>query len=297
MAEAPTGWSVDIEDADVNFSGGETDQTRMATITPPEDASKGAVHFKFQTKDGEVYDQRSNQIEYEHIGRHPILANAATKVTRLDLKRMGNRIACVVGVGDPVPDTLRGIGYEIDLFEVADLDRDQLKGYDTVILGPRTFDALTGLDRKFDELLAYVEEGGTLISQFNTTSSRAKSRFSSPYPLQLSRDRVSEEHVEMRMLIPDHPVFNVPNKISSEDFDDWIQERGLYFSNNWDSKYDAVLSANDRGEAPRNGGMLIAQYGKGWYAYTGLSFFRQLPEGNPGAIRFFVNLISLGHGN
>lgn len=296
-ADAPDGWAVDIADARMDFSQGDSDQTRTATITPPPGASESTIHFKFLTEDGQTYDQRSNQIEYDHIGRQPILAKAATKVTRLDLKRMGNRIACVVGVGDPVPETLEGIGYEIDLFDVADLDRDRLKGYDTVILGPRTFDALTGLDRKFDELLAYVEEGGTLISQFNTTSSRAKSKFSSPYPLQISRDRVSEEHVEMRMLQPQHPVFNVPNKITAKDFDNWIQERGLYFSDNWDDHYDAVLSANDRGEPPRDGGMLIAQYGKGWYAYTGLSFFRQLPEGNPGAIRFFVNLISLGHGN
>ena len=297
IADAPSGWAVDIEDAEVSFAQGDAEASRIAIITPPAGASEGTVYFKFQTDDGNTYDQRSNQIEYEHIGRQPILAKAATKVTRLDLKRMGNRIAVVLGVGDPVPETLANIGYEVDLFDVVDLDRNQLKGYDSVVLGPRTFDALTGLDQKFDELLAYVEAGGTLISQFNTTSSRAKSRFKSPYPLQLSRDRVSEEHVEMRMLQPDHPVFNVPNKISSKDFDNWIQERGLYFSNTWDDRYDAVLSANDRGEPPRDGGLLITQYGKGWYAYTGLSFFRQLPEGNPGAIRFFVNLISLGHGN
>jgi hypothetical protein len=99
------------------------------------------------------------------------------------------------------------------------------------------------------------------------------------------------------MINPEHPVFNFPNKISSADFENWIQERGLYYAGSWDDHYEAVISANDRGEPPRDGGLLIAQYGKGWYAYTGLSFFRQLPEGNPGAIRLFVNLISLGHGN
>ena len=297
IAEAPEGWSVDFDQSEVSITGANSEQTRIATIHPPANASEGTIYFKLRTENGETYDLRSNQIEYDHVGRQPILAKAATKVTRLDLKRAGNRVACVVGVGDPVPETLKRIGYEVDLIDVANLDRNQLKGYDSVILGPRTFDALTGLDKKFEELLAYVEDGGTLISQFNTTSSRTKSKFSSPYPLQLSRDRVSEEHVEMRMLKPKHPVFNVPNKIKAKDFDNWIQERGLYFSNNWDEKYEAVISANDRGEPPRDGGLLIAPYGKGWYAYTGLSFFRQLPEGNPGAIRFFVNLISLGHGN
>ena len=100
----------------------------------------------------------------------------------------------------------------------------------------------------------------------------------------------------MKILSPDHPVFNSPNRILDKDFDDWIQERGLYFASSWDEAYEPLLSAHDRGEPPRNGGLLVARYGKGWYAYTGLSFFRQLPEGNPGAIRLFVNLISLGHG-
>ncbi len=251
LADAPRGWSVEIDDARLEFPQGDSAQTRLAKITPPAGASEGTIQFRFNTSGGETFDYRSNQIEYEHIGRQPILARAATKVTRLDLKRMGNRIAVIVGVGDPVPETLTNIGYEVDLIDVADLDRNQLKGYDSVILGPRTFDALTGLDRNYDELLAYVQNGGTLISQYNTTSSRAKSKFRSPYPLQISRDRVSEEHVEMRMLKPEHPVFNVPNKITAKDFDNWIQERGLYFSNDWDDNYEAVISANDRGEPPR----------------------------------------------
>ena len=101
----------------------------------------------------------------------------------------------------------------------------------------------------------------------------------------------------MRILQPDHPVFNIPNRITERDFDNWIQERGLYYASSWDDKYAALLSANDRGESPKDGGLLVAQHGKGWYVYTGLAFFRQLPEGNAGAIRLFVNLISLGHGN
>lgn len=296
-ATAPDGWSVKIADPQVSIKEIGAEQILIAVIHPPSGASEGTILFSVQANDGNVYSQRSNQIDYEHIGRQPILAKAATKVTRLDLKRGGSRIACIEGVGDPVPETLSRIGYKVDLIQVSDIDHDRLKNYDTVILGPRAFDALEGLDKRFDELAAYVEAGGTLISQFNTTSSRTKSQFTAPYPLSLSRDRVSEESVEMRMLNPNHPIFNVPNKITASDFENWIQERGLYFADSWDSKYEALISANDRGEPPRNGGLLVAQYGKGWYAYTGLSFFRQLPEGNPGAIRFFVNLISLGHGN
>ena len=297
VAEAPRGWSVSIADSDISISNKETVQVLTATVKPPARASEGNLFFKFVGANGKSYPMSSNQIEYEHIGRQPILTRARTKLTRLDLSRAGNRIGCVEGVGDPVPETLLRIGYEVDRILVEDIDRKSLNKYDTVILGPRAFDALAGLDNRFDELKAYVKAGGTLISQYNTTSSRTKSKFSAPYPLQISRDRVSEEIVEMRILQPEHPVFNVPNKISTIDFENWIQERGLYFANSWDDNYEALISANDRGEPPRDGGLLVAQYGKGWYAYTGLSFFRQLPEGNPGAIRLFVNLISLGHGN
>jgi LmbE family N-acetylglucosaminyl deacetylase len=297
VAEAPKGWSVDIANPQVSFSDRDSVRVMKAVIKPPSKASEGIVFFKIVGANGKNYPMSSNQIEYEHIGRQPIMARARTKLTRLDLSRAGNRIACIEGVGDPVPETLLRIGYDVDRILVEDIDRKRLTNYDTVILGPRAFDALVGLDKRFDELTAYVEAGGTLISQYNTTSSRTKSKFRSPYPLQLSSDRVSEEKADMRMLQPEHPVFNVPNKITASDFENWIQERGLYFADSWDDHYDALISANDRGEPPRDGGLLVAQYGNGWYAYTGLSFFRQLPEGNPGAIRLFVNLISLGHGN
>ncbi|MCB1120625.1 MAG: hypothetical protein KJT03_03680, partial [Verrucomicrobiae bacterium] len=297
VADAPKGWSVDIAEPQVALAEAGSVAERTVLITPPGKAAEGSIFFKVISTSGNTYDQRSNLIDYEHVGRLALLAKAETKLTRLDLHRAGNHIACVEGVGDPVPETLMRIGYTIDRIQVEDIDHERLKQYDSVILGPRVFDALTGLDKKFDELLAYVEAGGTLVCQYNTTASRTKSEFRTPYPLRLSRDRVSEENAEMRILKPDNPVFNRPNKIVPSDFENWIQERGLYFADSWDEHYEAVISANDRGEPPRDGGLLIAPYGKGWYVYTGLSFFRQLPEGNPGAIKLFVNLISLGHGN
>lgn len=296
-AEGPRGWKIEIEEPKFDLS--ESDATRSIAIkvTPPALASVGSIAFTAVDESGKVFDSSSKEIFYEHIGRQPILKRAVTRVTRLELARGGNRIACIEGVGDTIPETLSRIGYEVDRLTVEDIESERLDKYDTVILGPRAFDAYAGLDKKFEVLLGYMEKGGTLVSQYNTTSFRAKSRFSSPYPIHLSRDRVSEENVEMRLLQPKHAVFNFPNKITKNDFDNWIQERGLYFASRWDGKYDALISANDRGEPPRDGGLLVTQYGKGWYAYTGLSFFRQLPEGNPGAIRLFVNLISLGHGN
>ncbi|MCH6257627.1 PIG-L family deacetylase [Puniceicoccaceae bacterium K14] len=295
--EVSKDWVVDIENAAVSIPQKETSQVVTVKVTPPAGASEANVTFSVLSDSGKRFDLDSKNIEYEHIGRHAILSQAKTKLVRLDLARAGNKIACIEGVGDTVPDTLERIGYDVDRIEIPNITTTDLQKYDTVILGPRAFDAHVGLDRAFEFLTAYVKNGGTLISQFNTTSFRSKSKFSSPYPIQLSRDRVSEEKVEMRILKAEHPVFNTPNKITKSDFDDWIQERGLYYASSWDDKYDALVSANDRGESPKDGGLLVAQYGKGWYAYTGLSFFRQLPEGNSGAIRLFVNLISLGHEN
>lgn len=295
-AVGPRDWKIHIAQPKYELkTEGETHRIRVS-VTPPAAASEGKIVFKAVSDSGKEFDSSYKEIFYEHIGRQPILNRAVTKVTRLDLARRGNRIACIEGVGDTVPDTLSRIGYEVEKVSIEELEVGRLDNYDTVILGPRVFDAHAGLDKRFDVLLNYVENGGTLVSQYNTTSFRTKSQFSSPYPIRLSRDRVSEEKVEMRMLQPDHAVFNVPNEISSRDFDNWIQERGLYFASSWDDRYDALISANDRGEPPRDGGLLVAPYGKGWYVYTGLSFFRQLPNGNPGAIRLFVNLISLGHG-
>ena len=132
-----------------------------------------------------------------------------------------------------------------------------------------------------------------MIVQYNT-SHRLKTDQFAPYPLELSRDRVTDENAEVRILKPKHPAMSTPNKITNEDFEGWVQERGLYFPNTWDSEYTALLSSNDEGESKKDGGLLVAKYGKGYYVYTGYSWFRELPEGVPGAYRIFVNLVSLG---
>lgn len=293
----PDSWTIEPSSEKIELDSKNNEASFRFIVTPPESGDEASVEFQIKNSKGNVFNLSSELIDYEHIGRHETLAEARTKLIRLELARGGNRIAALEGVGDTIPDTLERIGYELTRITVGEISAEGLKGFDTVILGPRAFDALEGLDKVFDELALYVEGGGTLISQFNTTSSRAKSKFSAPYPISLSRDRISEEHAKLQILDADHPVFNFPNKIGPADFDNWIQERGLYFASQWDNHYTALLSGNDRGESAKEGSLLVAPYGKGWYAYTGLSFFRQLPEGNPGAIRLFVNLISLGHEN
>ncbi|MFT7670997.1 MAG: hypothetical protein ACI8X5_003712, partial [Planctomycetota bacterium] len=143
-------------------------------------------------------------------------------------------------------------------------------------------------------LLEYCRSGGTLVLQYNTRHALKTESFS-PYPITLSRDRVTEEDAAVRFLAPEHAVLNQPNKLTPADFDGWVQERGLYFPSAWDEAYQAILSWNDRGEEPKDGSLLVAAYGEGFYVYSGISFFRELPAGVPGAYRLLVNLLSLGH--
>jgi hypothetical protein len=146
-----------------------------------------------------------------------------------------------------------------------------------------------------DDLLNYVKDGGTVVMQYNINFDFGKEKLS-PYPFKLSRDRVTEENAEVRILKPDHPVLNTPNKIIPKDFEGWVQERGLYFASEWDPAFEAIFSMNDKKEAPKDGSLLIAKYGKGYFVYTGISFFRQLPAGVSGAYKLFANLISLSKG-
>ena len=161
------------------------------------------------------------------------------------------------------------------------------------MVGVRAYNTNENLKFAQATLLDYVKNGGTVIVQYNTSNGMVTDQLG-PYPFKLSRDRVTVEDAPVRLLKPRHPALSTPNKITARDFEGWVQERGLYFPGQWDARYEALLSASDPGEAPLDGGLLVAQYGKGYYIYTGYAFFRQLPAGVPGAFRLFTNLISIG---
>jgi hypothetical protein len=198
-----------------------------------------------------------------------------------------------MGAGDEIPSALNQIGCEVDLIKIDDIQLQKLKQYDAVIMGVRAYNTEENIKFKQNALLEYVKEGGTMLVQYNTSNGVVGKNLG-PYPLTVSRGRVTVEEAEMRILQPQHPVFQTPNQITSKDFEGWVQERGLYFPSEWDPAYTPLLSCNDPGEKPLEGSLLIAGYGKGHYIYTGISFFRQLPEGVSGAYRLFANLISLG---
>jgi hypothetical protein len=196
-----------------------------------------------------------------------------------------------MGSGDVIPEYLQQLGYNVKLLSDDDIDTTNLNKFDAIVIGVRAYNTRDRLSVDQPKLLNYVEDGGTLVVQYNTSFNLVVDNIG-PYPLTLSHDRITVEDAPVTFLNPSDPILNYPNKISQKDFEDWIQERGLYFANKWDSRYKAVLSGNDPGESPLEGGLLYSNYGKGVFIYTGYSWFREIPAGVPGAFRIFVNMIS-----
>lgn len=241
----------------------------------------------------ESYDKEIVEIDYEHIPSQTVLVSAEIKVVRLDIKKKGEHIGYIQGAGDNIPESLRQIGYKVTELKAADIKLENLQQFDAVVLGLRTYNIDDAAKFYQEALHTYVEQGGNLLVQYNT-SRRQKVAQVAPYKLKLSRDRVTDENAEVRIINPQHEVLNFPNKITNADFEGWVQERGLYFPNEWAKEFTSILSMNDKGETPKEGSLLIAKYGKGHFIYTGLSFFRELPAGVPGAYRLFANLLSVG---
>lgn len=240
-----------------------------------------------------TYDRAIQTINYDHIPIQTFLPKAEAKVARINLKKEGHLIGYIPGAGDDIPTALRTMGYEVWEMKPEEINRENLKRVDAVVLGIRALNVNDRVRYFMPVLMEYVRLGGALVVQYNTNGRLETDNFA-PFPISLSRDRVTDENAEVRILRPDHPLLNTPNKLTEKDFAGWVQERGLYFPDKWDSNYEVLLSMNDPGETPKDGGLLIAKYGEGYYMYTGLSFFRQLPEGVPGAYKLFANLVSVG---
>jgi len=243
--------------------------------------------------DEKTYDRAIETINYDHIPIQTFLPKAEAKVARINLKKEGHLIGYIPGAGDDIPTALRTMGYEVWEMKPEEINRENLKRVDAVVLGIRALNVHDRIRYFMPVLMEYVRLGGALVVQYNTNGRLETDNFA-PFPITLSRERVTDENAEVRILRPDHPLLTTPNKLSEKDFEGWVQERGLYFPDKWDSNYEVLLSMNDPGEAPKDGGLLITKYGEGHYIYTGLSFFRQLPEGVPGAYKLFANLVSMG---
>ncbi|MEZ5057300.1 MAG: PIG-L family deacetylase [Saprospiraceae bacterium] len=286
------GWRAEPEMIDFELAQKGEEKTFNFALYPPADQSVAYVKPQVMV-DGKTYDREIIIIEYDHIPTQTVFRTSQAKVVKINLTRMGNKVGYFMGAGDEIPQSLNQIGYDVAMLNEKDLNAENLSQYDAVIMGIRAYNTHERLKFAQPELMKYVENGGTLLMQYNTTWDLSTKDLG-PYPFKISRDRVTVEDAPITFLKPDHPVLNFPNKITQEDFDGWIQERGLYFPDEWDENYEAILSANDPGEEPKNGSLLVAKYGKGYFVYTGLSMFRELPAGVPGAYRLFTNMISLG---
>jgi len=261
-------------------------------VTPPKRADE-AVLTAVAEIDGEKFDRTLVEIAHPHIENQVYFPKSEIRMINLDIAKADGRIGYVMGAGDDIPDILSGLGYEIDLLTDEMIENTDFSRYQTIITGIRAYNTRNRLEHAQPGLLRYVENGGTLIIQYNVSRGLVTENIG-PYPFTIGRDRVSVESAPVTFIDPGHQLLNYPNKITQQDFLGWIQERGLYFAGQWDAAYQAVLSSHDPGESDKNGGMLFARYGKGVFIYTGYSWFRQLPAGIPGAYRLFVNMISSG---
>ncbi|MFC5194856.1 PIG-L family deacetylase [Bizionia hallyeonensis] len=288
----PDGWRVSPENHQVTISNKGEEQTVLFSITPPKIQSEGFIK-PIISINGNMYSNELIEIDYVHIPYQTVLLPSESKVVRLDIKKKGENIAYIAGAGDVVPESLQQIGYNVTTVSPDDITPDNLKGFDAVVIGIRAYNTVETLKFKQSVLFDFVKNGGNMVVQYNTSRGLVTDELA-PYTLKLSRDRVTDEFAEVKFLAPNHPVLNVPNKITQTDFENWTQERGLYFPDKWSTDFTPILSMHDKGESAKKGSLLVAQYGKGYYIYTGLSFFREFPAGVSGAYRLFANILSLG---
>ena len=291
----PENWKVSPENHQFNLVQKGEEYSFEFYVTPPKNQSEGLISPMIEIGE-KIYTHELVEIDYNHIPFQSIIMPSEAKVVRLNIQKKGQLIGYIQGAGDAVPTSLRQIGYTVVELKDDDVTPEKLQNFDAVILGIRAYN--TNERAKFYQkyLHNYVNNGGTMIVQYNTNH-RLKVDKVAPYSLKLSRDRVTEENAEVHILNPEHELLNYPNKISQQDFEGWVQERGLYFPNKWDSNFEAILSLNDKNETAKNGSLLVAKYGEGNFIYTGLSFFRELPAGVAGAYKLFANMISVGKNN
>jgi hypothetical protein len=324
--ELPEGWPPVRPQA---FRLVDEDQREAFTfdVSAPRGSERGSATIRAIARDsaGREYTGGIRTVTYPHIRSraYVVPATAEVRLAPVALPRLA-RVGYVRGASDVVPEALQQAGLPVTLLGAAALEREDLSRFPVIVIGPRAYETDSALVENNARLLSYVRGGGVLVVQYQQhrfftggfaplpltvggppltavpdtlhsnagTNGNATAADSTARPV--SHDRVVDEEAPVTILAPDHPVLRRPNRITERDWEGWVQERGLYFARTWDPAYQPILETHDEGEAELRGGLLIAPVGRGTYVYTGLSFFRQLPAGNPGALRLFVNLLALG---
>ncbi len=281
------GWQVTPEKLSVKGASGSS-QLVTVTVKPKKGSALQKLHFS--SGDKALYGL--TEIAYKHIEKRLVFESSDVQLTPIDLKIVGKKVGYINGAGDKVAAAIEQMGYEVDVLDEAAIRNTDLSQYQCIIAGIRAYNTEKWLPNVKEVLMNYVEGGGHYLVQYNTASRDLLSLDIGPYPFKIGRDRVTDENSEVKFLDKKHAVFNSPNSLTKADFDNWVQERGLYFSTEWDKKFTPLFGWNDKGESEKKGALIMAPYGSGTFSYCGISFFRELPAGVPGAYRLLANLIS-----
>ncbi|MCK0159380.1 PIG-L family deacetylase [Allomuricauda sp. F6463D] len=297
VLDHPAGWTIVPTSIPFSIAQKGEEISVKFNVTPPNIESEGKIAPKI-TVGNKVYVKELVEIDYDHIPKQSVLLPSEAKVVRMNIQKSGEHVAYIMGAGDKVPESLEQIGYQVHMVDPNTIQNGSLDKYDAVVIGIRAYNVIETLKFKQPILFDYVKKGGTMIVQYNTAG-RWSNQFDNiaPYNMTLSRDRVTDENAEVKILAPKNSLVNFPNPISEADFDGWVQERGLYFPSQWSKEFTPILSMKDEGETEKQGSLIIAPYGEGHYIYTGLSFFRELPVGVSGAYKLFANMLSVGKDN
>lgn len=268
------------------------EQVFSFTISPPSAKSETDINF-IATVKGQEFRNSMVEVAYDHIPTQRVLKPSYSRLVHDDIKCSPVKIAYLTGAGDKIPEALKQLGIDVHFIKAEEIELEKISNYDVILTGVRAYNTLQMLANKHEIMMKFVENGGTLICQYNTAFGLVTKDIG-PYPFTISRGRVTDENAPMQMLDKDHRIFNMPNKLTNADFEAWVQERGLYFITTDDTRYQKLLKTHDPGEQDLDGSLVTCKYGKGNFVYCSLSLFRQLPAGVPGAYKLLANMLSLG---
>jgi len=275
----------------LDFNVNKNEKNKEIVIT--NDVIEGEYTIDLFENETVINSSETKWVDYNHIPLNYYLKDSETKIVSFNksvLKK--SKIGYIVGAGDEIPQVLKDVGYNVDFINLETVKADELSKYETIIVGIRAFNTESSLKTKNKLLFDYVKNGGTVITQYQTNGNLQTDEIA-PCKLTIGRTRITDENAVVKFINPNEQVLNKPFKITQENFKNWVQEQGLYYADDFAGEFQPVFTSHDFDEKETNGALLIAKHGKGHYIYTGLSFFRQLPAGNTGALELFINLIEL----